>query len=38
MPKEARDAMEFIFADDMSEVIEAALEPAGAPTRTRRCP
>jgi ATP-dependent Lon protease len=31
VPKEARDAMEFIFADDMSQVIAAALEPAGAP-------
>jgi len=28
LPKEARDAMEFVFADDMSQVIEAALEPA----------
>jgi ATP-dependent Lon protease len=27
VPKEARDAMEFIFADDMSQVIQAALEP-----------
>ncbi len=27
VPKEARDAMEFIFADDMSQVIAAALEP-----------
>ncbi len=26
VPKEAREAMEFIFADDMSEVIAAALE------------
>ncbi len=31
VPKEARDAMEFIFADDMSQVIEAALEPADGP-------
>jgi ATP-dependent Lon protease len=28
VPKEARDAMEFIFAEDMSQVIAAALEPA----------
>jgi ATP-dependent Lon protease len=28
VPKEARDAMQFVFADDMSEVIAAALEPA----------
>jgi ATP-dependent Lon protease len=27
VPKEAREAMEFIFADDMSQVIAAALEP-----------
>jgi ATP-dependent Lon protease len=27
VPKEARDAMEFILADDMSQVIAAALEP-----------
>jgi len=34
VPREARDAMEFIFADDMSQVIEAALEPAdGAGTQ-----
>ena len=26
VPKEAREAMEFIFANDMSEVIAAALE------------
>ena len=26
VPKEAREAMEFIFASDMSEVIAAALE------------
>ncbi len=26
VPKEARDAMEFIFAEDMTEVIAAALE------------
>jgi ATP-dependent Lon protease len=31
VPKEARDAMEFVFVDDMSQVIEAALEPPGAP-------
>ncbi|HKQ70158.1 MAG TPA: endopeptidase La, partial [Polyangiaceae bacterium] len=31
VPKEARDAMQFVFADDMSEVINAALEPIGAP-------
>ena len=31
VPKEARDAMEFIFADDMSQVISAALEPLDAP-------
>jgi ATP-dependent Lon protease len=28
VPREARDAMEFIFADDMSQVIAAALEDA----------
>ncbi len=28
VPREAREAMEFIFADDMSQVIAAALEPA----------
>ena len=28
VPREAREAMEFIFADDMSEVIAAALEEA----------
>jgi ATP-dependent Lon protease len=35
VPKEARDAMEFILADDMSQVIGAALEPLGtaAPAR-----
>ena len=27
VPKDVRDAMEFIFADDMSQVIEHALEP-----------
>jgi len=32
VPKEARDAMEFVFADDMSQVIEAALEPPNAPS------
>jgi len=26
VPREAREAMEFIFADDMSQVIAAALE------------
>ena len=31
VPQVARDAMEFIFADDMSQVIEAALEPVGTP-------
>jgi ATP-dependent Lon protease len=31
VPKEARDAMQFVFADDMSQVIAAALEPADAP-------
>jgi ATP-dependent Lon protease len=31
VPKEARSAMEFIFADDMRQVIEAALEPIDAP-------
>src|SRR5206468_11236905 len=32
VPKEAREAMEFIFADDMSQVIAAALEDGpGAP-------
>ncbi|MEZ4299134.1 MAG: endopeptidase La [Polyangiaceae bacterium] len=30
VPKEAREAMEFIFADDMSQVIAAALEEAPA--------
>ena len=36
VPREARDAMEFIFADDMSQVIAAALEapaPASVPRR-----
>jgi len=32
VPKEARDAMEFILADDMSQVIAAALEPIDAAT------
>ena len=32
VPKEARAAMEFIFADDMRQVIEAALEPIDSPT------
>ena len=31
VPKEAREAMEFILADDMSQVIAAALEPVDAP-------
>jgi ATP-dependent Lon protease len=31
VPKEARDAMEFVLADDMSQVIAAALEPVDAP-------
>ncbi len=31
VPKEARDAIQFFFADDMSEVISAALEPLDAP-------
>jgi ATP-dependent Lon protease len=30
VPNEARDAMEFVFADDMSQVIAAALEEAPA--------
>ena len=30
--------MEFIFADDMSQVIEAALEPAGAPHENTQVP
>jgi ATP-dependent Lon protease len=30
VPKEARDAMEFILAEDMSQVIAAALEPVGS--------
>ncbi len=41
IPTSVRDAMEFIFADDMREVLAAALEPAGnagevivAPTAT----
>ena len=33
VPREARDAMEFIFADDMSQVIAAALEEATPPPR-----
>jgi ATP-dependent Lon protease len=32
VPAEARDALEFILADDMSEVIGAALEPASTPS------
>ena len=32
VPEEARGALEFILADDMSEVIAATLEPASAPT------
>jgi ATP-dependent Lon protease len=35
VPKEARDAISFYFADDMSEVIAAALEDAPAPTLPR---
>jgi ATP-dependent Lon protease len=31
VPAEARAALEFVLADDMSEVIAAALEPADAP-------
>ncbi|NUQ76130.1 MAG: endopeptidase La [Polyangiaceae bacterium] len=31
VPKEAREAIEFIFAEDMSQVIEAALEEAPVP-------
>jgi ATP-dependent Lon protease len=31
IPTSVRDAMEFIFADDMREVLAAALEPAGNP-------
>jgi ATP-dependent Lon protease len=31
VPAEARAALEFVLADDMSEVIAAALEPEGAP-------
>jgi ATP-dependent Lon protease len=31
VPKEAKDAIEFIFADDMSQVIAAALEDASSP-------
>ena len=31
VPKEARDAMQFFFADDMSQVIAEALEPLDAP-------
>jgi hypothetical protein len=32
VPAEARAALEFVLADDMSEVIAAALEPAEVPT------
>jgi ATP-dependent Lon protease len=32
VPAEARDALEFILADDMSEVIAATLEPSPAPS------
>ena len=32
VPAEARAALEFILADDMSEVIGAALEPAATPS------
>ena len=35
VPKEVRDAIEFIFADDMSQVIEAALEAPGTPSTDR---
>jgi len=31
IPTSVREAMEFIFADDMREVLAAALEPAGSP-------
>jgi ATP-dependent Lon protease len=31
VPKEAREAIQFVFADDMSQVISAALEPLDAP-------
>ena len=31
VPAEAKEAIEFIFADDMSQVIAAALEPASSP-------
>jgi len=39
VPKEARDAIEFILADDMSQVIAAALEAPGeaAPRAGRDC-
>jgi ATP-dependent Lon protease len=35
IPGSVRDAMEFIFADDMREVLAAALEPAGEPAALR---
>jgi ATP-dependent Lon protease len=31
VPEEVRHALEFIFAEDMSQVLDAALEPAGSP-------
>ncbi len=34
VPKEARDAMEFFFADDMRDVLAAALEPISAANDT----
>ena len=36
VPREARDAIEFILADDMSQVIAAALEAPGAATDVPR--
>jgi ATP-dependent Lon protease len=38
VPKEAREAMEFVFANDMSEVIAAALEDAPAPVTKSAAP
>src|SRR6185369_8567137 len=38
VPKEARDAMEFIFADDMRQVIDAALEDGTADIAPRIAP
>jgi ATP-dependent Lon protease len=32
VPEEARAALEFVLADDMSEVLAATLEPADAPS------